>query len=421
MTETIEPMTTAPIDQQFAQDLVDRARAEGVDLTGPGGLLTGLTKQVLETALETELAEHLGYDKHDPAGRNRANSRNGTRSKTVLTEIGPVEIDVPRDREGSFEPVIVKKRQRRLSGIDNAVLALTARGLTTGEVEAFFDETYGVHLGKDTISRITEKVIEEMTDWCHRPLDSVYPVVFVDAVYVKIRESQVVNRPIYVALAVTTNGEREILGLWAGDGSEGAKYWLSVLSEIKNRGVADVCIVVCDGLKGLPDAINTVWPAAIVQACVLHLIRNSFHYAGRHDWEKMAKDLRPIYQAINADVAAAQLEEFAGVWGQKYPAIIRLWRSAWAEFTPFLEYDVEIRKIISSTNAIESLNARYRRAVRARGHFPTELAALKCLYLVTRSLDPTGRGRARWAVRWKPALNAFAITFEGRILPSQGN
>ena len=276
MTETIEPMTQAPIDQQFAQDLVDRARAEGVDLTGPGGLLTGLTKQVLETALETELAEHLGYDKHDPAGRNRANSRNGTRSKTVLTEIGPVEIDVPRDREGSFEPVIVKKRQRRLSGIDNAVLALTARGLTTGEVEAFFDETYGVHLGKDTISRITEKVIEEMTDWCHRPLDSVYPVVFVDAVYVKIRDGQVVNRPIYVALAVTTNGEREILGLWAGDGSEGAKYWLSVLSEIKNRGVADVCIVVCDGLKGLPDAINTVWPAAIVQACVLHLIRNSF-------------------------------------------------------------------------------------------------------------------------------------------------
>jgi len=187
MTDTIEPMTQAPIDQQYAQDLVDRARAEGVDLTGPGGLLTGLTKQVLETALETELAEHLGYDKHDPAGRNRANSRNGTRSKTVLTEIGPVEIEVPRDREGSFEPVIVKKRQRRLAGIDNAVLALTARGLTTGEVEAFFDETYGVHLGKDTISRITEKVIEEMTDWCHRPLDSVYPVVFVDAVYVKIR------------------------------------------------------------------------------------------------------------------------------------------------------------------------------------------------------------------------------------------
>jgi len=204
------------------------------------------------------------------------------------------KIEVPRDRDGSFEPVIVKKRQRRLSGIDNAVLALTARGLTTGEVEAFFDETYGVHLGKDTISRITEKVIEEMTDWCHRPLDSVYPVVFVDAVYVKIRDGQVVNRPIYVALAVTTNGEREILGLWAGDGSEGAKYWLSVLGEIKNRGVTDVCIVVCDGLKGLPDAINTVWPAAIVQACVLHLIRNSFHYAGRHDWEKMAKDLRPI-------------------------------------------------------------------------------------------------------------------------------
>jgi putative transposase len=338
VTDTIEPMTTGAIDQQYAQELVDRARAEGVDLTGPGGLLTGLTKQVLETALETEMVEHLGYDKHDPAGRNRANSRNGTRSKTVLTEIGPVEIEVPRDREGSFEPVIVKKRQRRLTGIDNAVLALTARGLTTGEIEAFFDETYGVHLGKDTISRITEKVIEEMQEWCHRPLDAVYPVVFIDCVHVKIRDSQVVNRPIYVALAVTTNGEREILGLWAGDGSEGAKYWLQVLTEIKNRGVEDVCIVVCDGLKGLPEAINTVWPAAIVQACLLHLIRNSFHYAGRHDWETISKDLRPVYQAINADAAAAAFAEFEDKWGARYPAIVRLWRNAWAEFVPFLDY-----------------------------------------------------------------------------------
>jgi putative transposase len=238
---------------------------------------------------------------------------------------------------------------------------------------------------------------------------------------VKVRDGQVVNRPVYAVIGVTVNGERDILGLWAGDGSEGAKFWLSVLTEIKNRGVDDVCIVVCDGLKGLPESITTTWSFAQVQACILHLIRNTFRYASRKDWDEIAKDLRPVYTAISAEMAEVRFGEFAEKWGQRYPAIIKLWRSAWPEFIPFLDYDVEIRRIICSTNAIESLNARYRRAVRARGHFPTELAALKCLYLVTRSLDPTGRGKARWAMRWKPALNAFAITFEGRIVPSSTN
>jgi len=246
-------------------------------------------------------------------------------------------------------------------------------------------------------------------------------VIFIDAIVVKVRDGQVVNRPVYAAIGVSVNGERDILGLWAGDGSEGAKFWLSVLTEIKNRGVQDVCIVVCDGLKGLPESITTTWPLATVQACIIHLLRNTFRYAGRHDWDKIAKDLRPVYTAPTAAAAEARFAEFAETWGQRYPAITRLWRSAWEEFTPFLDYDVEIRRIICTTNAIESLNARYRRAVRARGHFPTEQAALKCLYLVTRSLDPTGRGRARWAMRWKPALNAFAITFEGRIVPSTTN
>ena len=421
MAETIEPMAARIDQQQLAEELVARARADGVQLIGEGGLLTGLTKSVLECALEEEISDHLGYDKHDPAGRNGGDSRNGHREKTVLTEIGPVTIEVPRDREGSFEPVIVGKRQRRLNGIDQIVLSLTARGLTTGEICAHFAEVYGASVSKDTISRITDKVIEEMTEWRNRPLDRVYPVLFIDALVVKVRDGQVVNRPIYVIIGVTVDGERDILGLWAGDGSEGAKFWLAVLTEIKNRGVADVCIVVCDGLKGLPESINTTWNYAQVQACILHLLRNTFRYASRRDWDELARDLKPVYTAPNTEMAAARFEEFADKWTSRYPAIVNLWRAAWQEFIVFLDYDIEIRKIICSTNAIESLNARYRRAVRARGHFPTDQAALKCLYLVTRSLDPTGRGRARWTVRWKPALNAFAITFAGRLTPSTTN
>jgi transposase-like protein len=418
MTSTIEPVPDRIDQQQLAQQLVEAARADGVELIGPGGLLSGLTKTVLETALEAEMSEHLGYERHDPAGRDGGNSRNGTRTKTVLTEIGPVEIEVPRDRDASFDPVIVRKRQRRLDGIDEIVLSLTARGLTTGEIAAHFDDVYGAKVSKDTISRITDKVVEEMTEWANRPLDSVYPVIFIDAIHVKVRDGQVTNRPFYVVIGVTVDGRREVLGIWAGVGGEGAKYWLAVLTEIKNRGTADVCIAVCDGLTGLGEAITTVWPRTVVQTCILHLIRNTFRYASRRDWEAMAKDLRPVYTAPTEQAAQARYDEFAQRWATQYPAISTLWQRAWSEFVPFLDYDVEIRRVICSTNAIESLNARYRRAVRARGHFPTEQAALKCLYLVTRSLDPTGKGRARWAMRWKPALNAFAIAFDGRIVPT---
>ena len=299
------------------------------------------------------------------------------------------------------------------------VLSLSAKGLTTGEISAHLAEVYGTSVSKDTISAITDRVIAELTDWQSRPLDAIYPVVFIDAIFVKIRDGQVANRPIYVAIGVTVDGDRDILGLWIGQGGEGAKYWATVLTEIKNRGVADVCIVCCDGLKGLPDSIAAIWPQAIVQTCVLHLIRHTFRLAGRHDWEAIAKTLRPVYTAPTADAARDRFAEFTETWGVKYPAIIRLWESAWAEFVPFLAYELEVRRVIFSTNAIESLNARFRRAVRARGHFPNEQAALKCLYLVIRSLDPTGRGRQRWAVRWKPALNAFALMFEGRIFPNQ--
>lgn len=409
------------VDEELVRQLTERARAEGLQLTGEGGLLQKLTKLVMESALEGELDDHLGYGKHDPAGRDGGNSRNGRRSKTVLTEAGPVEISVPRDREASFEPRIVAKRQRRLSGVDDLVLSLSAKGLTHGEIAAHLAEVYGAEVSKQTISTITDRVLEGMGEWQNRPLDPVYPVIFIDCVNVKIRDGQVANRPIYVALAVTVDGTRDILGLWAGEhgDGEGAKYWLRVLTEIKNRGVADCCIVVCDGLKGLPDAVGAVWPQTVVQTCVVHLLRNSFRYASRKDWSQIAKDLKPVYTAPSEAAALDRFAEFAGTWEKRYPAIIGLWTNAWAEFVPFLQFDTEIRTVICTTNAIESINARIRRAVNARGHFPTEQAALKCIYLAIMSLDPTGKGRKRWSNRWKAALNAFQITFDGRLSASR--
>jgi len=293
--EEVRPVELAAdlLDEQLIGQLVDRARAGGLQLTGEGGLLQQLTKRVLESALEGEITDHLGYEKHDPAGAGSGNSRNGVRSKTVLTDVGPVEIAVPRDREGSFEPQIVKKRQRRLTGVDEMVLSLSARGLTHGDISAHLAEVYGASVSKQTISTITDKVMDGMAEWQNRPLDPVYPVIFIDCIHVKVRDGQVANRPIYVALAVSVDGTRDILGLWAGDGGEGAKYWLQVLTEIKNRGVQDVCMVVCDGLKGLPDAIGTVWPQAVTQTCVVHLLRASFRYAGR---QGLGQDL-PCVQA----------------------------------------------------------------------------------------------------------------------------
>jgi putative transposase len=404
--------------EDLAAELLARADADGLSLVGPGGLLAGLTKTVLETALDAEMTEHLGYGPHDPAGHHSGNSRNGTRAKTVLTDIGPIEVDAPRDRAGTFEPVIVRKRQRRLGGVDQMVCSLSAKGLTHGEICAHLAEIYGAEVSKETISRITDRVMEGMTAWQNRPLDRVYPVIFIDAIVVKIREGQVANRPIYVAIGVTVEGERDILGLWAGEGGEGAKYWAHVLTEIKNRGVADVCILVCDGLTGLPDAVASVWPQTIVQNCVVHLIRASFRYASRRDWSQIAKDLKPIYTAPTEAAALERLADFAGVWEQKYPAIVKLWESSWAEFVPFLNFAPAVRQVIYTTNAIESVNARIRKAVRSRGHFPTETAALKCVYMAIMSLDPTGIGRQRWSNRWKEALNAFTIAFPGRMISS---
>jgi transposase-like protein len=289
--------------EQLAVQLMDRAQAQGVSLVGPGELLSGLIKTVLESALEEELTEHVGYEPYDPAGRHSGNSRNGTRKKTVVTEIEPVELEVPRDRAGTFEQVIVPKLRRRLNGVDALVCSLSAKGLTRGEISAHLAEIYGAQVSKETITRITDRVVEGMVAWQNRPLDAVYPVVFIDAIFVKIREGQVANRTVYVAVGVTVDGERDILGLWAGDGGEGAKYWHHVLTEIKNRGTKDVCIVVCDGLTGLPDAASSVWSQAIVQTCVIHLLRNSLRYASRRDWPAIAKDLKPIYTAATEAAA----------------------------------------------------------------------------------------------------------------------
>ncbi|MFD5518726.1 IS256 family transposase [Streptomyces sp. NPDC127066] len=411
----VQPSGLAPdvLDDQLISQLVDRVKADGIKLTGQGGLLQQLTKRILESALEGEITDHLRHEKHEKAGSG--NTRNGTRSKTVVTEVGPVVLEAPRDREGSFEPQIVKKRQRRLTGVDEMVLSLSARGLTHGEISAHLAEVYGAEVSKQTISTITDKVIEGMNEWQNRPLDSVYPVLFIDCVHLKLRDGKVANRPVYVVLAVTVEGTREILGLWAGDGGEGAKYWLQVLTEIKNRGTEDVCMVVCDGLKGLPDGIGAVWPQAITQTCVVHLLRASFRYAARQDWDKISKALKPVYTAPTEEAATEWFLEFQEQWGRKYPAIVRLWENAWAEFVPFLQFDAEIRRIVCTTNAIESVNARIRKAVRACGHFPNEQAAIKCVYMAIMSLDPTGQGRKRWTQRWKAALNAFEITFDGRL------
>ena len=421
VTSTQESAGLSAADEQLLRELTERARAGGLKLTGEGGLPGKLTKMVVEGALEGEMDDHLGYSKHASEGRDGGNSRNGHRAKTVLTEAGPVEISVPRDRDSSFEPKIVAKRQRRLTGVEDMVISLSAKGLTHGEISAHLAEVYGAEVSKQTITAITDRVMEGMAEWQSRPLDPVYAVVFIDAIQVKIREGQVANRPVYLALGVTADGTRDILGLWAGEhgDGEGAKFWLRVLSEIKNRGTRDVLMVVCDGLKGLPDAVNSVWEKTIVQTCIVHLLRNSFKYASKKDWAGVAKDLKPVYTAVSEAAALDAFAEFSAKWEKRYPAIIRLWENAWAEFTPFLQFDNEIRTVICTTNAIESINARLRRAVNARGHFPTEQAALKCLYLAIMSLDPTGKGRKRWTNRWKAALNAFDITFYGRLRPGR--
>jgi len=347
MTTTLSDMTAKKKSEPSAEEIAARelvrlAKEQGLSLTGPNGLLRQFTKRVLETALNEEMVDHLGHEKNRVAeGRDSTNVRNGTRPKTVLTHAaGQVELEVPRDREGSFEPVIVKRRQRRLGKVDEIVLSLYARGLTTGEISAHFAQIYGASVSKETVSRITDKVIEEMQTWVARPLEQVYAAVFIDAIMVKVRDGQVANRPVYAAIGVTLAGDKDVLGLWAGTGGEGAKFWMSVLTDLRNRGVKDTFFVVCDGLKGLPEVVGNVWPQAIVQTCIIHLIRNTFRLASKKDWAALKRDIKPIYTAVNAGAARAALDELTDKWGTQYGAVVRLWNNAWEEFIPFLDYDL---------------------------------------------------------------------------------
>jgi transposase-like protein len=405
------------VGAELADQLLARAEAGGVELLGPDGLLSQVTKVVLERALTEEMTGHLGYGKHDPAGRGSGNSRNGTTAKTVLTDVGAVELAVPRDRNGSFEPQIVRKGQTRLEGFNDRIIALYARGMTTRDIRAHLREMYDVDVSPDLISRVTDGVLEELAEWQSRPLDRVFPVVFIDALMVKIRDGVVANRPVYLAIGIDCEGDKQVLGLWVGPSTgESAKFWMSVLAELKGRGVADVCIVCCDGLTGLPDAIGVVWPQAVVQLCVVHLIRASLRYASRKYWVPLARDLRPVYTAADEGAAATALDAFAAAWGDRYPAIVKLWRAHWAEFTPFLAFPPEVRRVIYTTNLIEPVNARLRKVTRNRGQFPSEQAALKVLYLAVRNLqDYRGPNTGIRSSGWKQALQAFTIYFDGRI------
>jgi putative transposase len=405
-----------PAMREWAAELVDRARQDGVELTGEGGLLTALVQQVLQTGLEVEMTDHLGYERHAVEGRNSGNSRNGSYPKTVTTEVGQVELAVPRDRNASFEPTTVPKGQRRLDGLSGNVISLYAKGMTTGDIQAHLAQIYDTSISTDTISRITDAVLEDLQVWQQRPLDGVYPVLVIDAIVVKIRDGQVANRPIYVAIGINLDGERDVLGLWVGPtGGEGAKYWGNVLGELRNRGITDTFIVCCDGLKGLPDAIRATWPLADVQLCVVHLVRSSIKYTSKKYWSQICREMREIYTAPSLEAAEDRFAEFADTWRDQYPAMIATWETSWNDFVPFLDFPVELRQLVYTTNSIESLNSRFRKAVRHRGHFPTEQAALKVLYLVAierrkNRSNPTGRING-----WKQILNILTIHYGDRI------
>ena len=400
----------------WAERLVEQARSEGVALTGDGGLLTDLMRHVLQRGLEVEMAEHLGYERHAVEGRGSGNSRNGSYPKTVTTEIGEVEVLMPRDRNGSFEPATIPKHQRRLDGLTGNVISLYAKGMTTGDIQAHLAEIYGTEISRETISKITDAIVEDMVAWQNRPLDPIYAVVLIDAIVIKVRSSQVANRPVYVAIGVNLDGERDVLGLWLGPtGGEGAKQWATMLTELRNRGLADVLIGCCDGLKGLPESIRLTWPDATVQTCVVHMVRNSLRYASKKHWAQIVREMRRIYEASTVEAAETAFAEFSANWAEQYPAMIRSWENSWNEFVPFLEFPPELRKVVYTTNAIESLNAMFRRAVRHRGHFPNEQAALKVLYLVATRRRPNRQDLTGRINGWKPILNTLTIHYGDRI------
>lgn len=384
---------------------------------GEGGLIPELTKRILERAMEEELTDHLGYERGDPAGRGSGNSRNGTTPKRVTTEVGPVDLDIPRDRNSTFEPVIVAKGATRLGPINDNIIAFYAQGMSTRDITKTLKRIYHVDVSPDLISRVTAGVLDELRDWQHRPLDAVYPILYIDALVVKVRTNgTVINRPAYIGVGVDVEGRKNVLGVWLGDGGEGAKYWLAVLTELRQRGIEDVIFVCCDGLKGLPAAIEATWPQASVQTCVVHLIRGSVRYCGWKDRKKIAGALRPIYTAPSVDAAADAMDTFELEHGDRYPGIVRLWRDSWERFIPFLAYPATIRKIVYTTNMVESVNYQMRKSTKTRGHFPDDDSALKLLRLIAKDISTTRGGIAGTGTQgWIEALNIFEIHFPNRL------
>ena len=417
MTTTDRDGSRPVIDEEMIDRLLAQVDSEGLELLGRDGVITAITSRLLNKAMDVELTDELGYERGDPAGRGSGNSRNGTTPKMLLTDAGAVAIRTPRDRNGTFEPKLVPKGERRIEGFNDLVIGLVARGMTVRDTQAHLAEIYDVDVSPELISKITDGVLEELRAWQNRPLDAVYPLMYLDAIVVKVRDGHVVvNRPVYIALGVDIDGRKNVLGLWLGKGDEGAKFWLGVLTELRNRGVRDVLIACCDGLTGFGDAIEAVWPQATVQTCVVHLIRNSVRFCSWKDRKALTKALKPIYQAINLDAAAEALDDFELEWADRYPAIVDLWRRNWDRFCPFLAFDPAIRKIIYTTNAIESLNYQLRKVTKTRGHFPTEDAVLKILYLAIRNIGTTRGGELGTGTHgWTRALNAFAIHFPGRL------
>lgn len=382
------------------------------DLVGANGLLNELKKALIECALEGELTHHLGYDKHSPKGRNTGNSRNGKSGKRVKTGSGEFDIETPRDRNGDFEPQLIKKGQTRFEGFDGKILSMYARGMTTRDIQGHLLDMYGVEVSAEFISTVTDSVMEEVTAWQNRPLDSVYPIVYLDALHTKMRDNgHVVNRAVYVALGVTLEGNKEVLGLWIGQ-SEGAKFWLKVVTELRNRGVADIFIACVDGLKGFPEAIESVFPETQVQLCVVHMIRHSLKFVPWKDRKQVASDLKTVYTAANADAAAQALDGFSKKWDGKYPTIGESWRRNWQGVIPFLAYPDYIRRAIYTTNAIESIQRGFRKVTRNRGAFPNDDAVYKLLYLALRNMEKKWTKPIR---EWKMALNQFAIVFGDRM------
>ena len=397
------------------KEVIDRLLADVKspdDLKGQNGLLKQLTKALLERMLEGELTDHLGYDKHDPAGHNSGNSRNGKSRKTLTGDFGKMPIEVPRDRNGTFEPQVIAKGQTRFDGFDDQILSMYARGMTTREIQGHLQEIYGVEVSPTLISTVTDTVLDEVKAWQCRPLDAVYPIVYLDAVRVKVKDGgHVLNKAFYLAIGINMQGIKEILGIWVAQ-TEGAKFWLAVMTELKNRGLQDIFVACVDGLKGFPEAIETVYPQTQVQLCIVHMVRHSLNYVSWKQRKEVAADLRRIYTAATVEEAGLELDAFAGKWDQQMPSVSQSWRRNWERLTPFFAYPADIRKVIYTTNAIESLNMSLRKVTKNRGSFPTDEAAVKLLYMALKNIEK------KWTMPirdWKAALNRFSIVFEGRL------